>query len=91
MYFIVINININIFIKVMGLQEQILKIQSIHNISEIVGYYKYESHNSSLISFVNEYPITEEIIKYMKKLNHIKIEFDGNTPKLINNKLVVLI
>ena len=75
----------------MDLQEQILGIQSMMSISDMIGYYKYETHNSTFNQFVSEYPITEEMINYINKLDYIKIEFDGNTPKLINNKLIVLI
>jgi hypothetical protein len=40
---------------------------------------------------IREYPITEEIISYLKKLDNIKYEFEGNKPKLINGKLVVFV
>ena len=65
----------------MGLQEKIEKI----------GYYKYETSNNKFSHLASEYPITEEMVNYIKKLNHIKIEFEGNSPKLINGKLVTLV
>lgn len=58
---------------------------------EKIGYYKYETFNNEFNDLVCEYPITEEIINYIKKLDNIKIEFEGCTPKLINDKLIVLI
>jgi len=65
----------------MNLQENIQKI----------GYYKYETSNKRFSHFVSEYPITEDMINYIKKLTNIKIEFEGNSPKLINGKLVILV
>lgn len=65
----------------MNLQENIEKI----------GYYKYETYNTSFSELASEYPITEEIINYLRKLDNIKIEFVGNSPKLINGKLITLI
>ena len=65
----------------MKLQENIQKI----------GYYKYETSNERFSHLASEYPITEEMINYIKKLNNIKIEFEGNSPKLINGKLVILV
>ena len=59
---------------------------------EKIGYYKYAA---SYLMFndicIREYPITEEIISYLKKLGNIKYEFEGNKPKLINGKLVVFV
>jgi hypothetical protein len=65
----------------MGLQEKIEKI----------GYYKYETSNNKFSHLASEYPITEEMVNYIKKLNNIKIEFEENSPKLINGKLVTLV
>jgi len=65
----------------MGLQEKIQKI----------GYYKYETSNERFSHLASEYPITEEMINYIKKLNNIKIEFEGNSPKLINGKWITLV
>jgi hypothetical protein len=56
-----------------------------------IGYYKYETSNTLFRNLVSEYPITEEMVKYIKKLDNIKIEFEGNSPKLINGKLITLI
>ena len=65
----------------MNIQENIQKI----------GYYKYETYNNKFSHLVSEYPITENMINYIKKLNHIKIEFEGNSPKLINGKWITLV
>ena len=65
----------------MNIQENIQKI----------GYYKYETYNNKFSHLVSEYPITENMINYIKKLNHIKIEFEGNSPKLINGKCITLV
>ena len=65
----------------MNLQENIQKI----------GYYKYETSNNKFSHLASEYPITENMINYIKKLNHIKIEFEGNSPKLINGKWITLV
>ena len=65
----------------MGLQEKIEKI----------GYYKYETSNNKFSHLAREYPITEEMVNYIKILNNIKFEFEGNSPKLINGKLVTLV
>jgi len=56
-----------------------------------IGYYKYETHNNSFCHFATEYPITEEMVNYIKKLTNIKIEYIGSSPKLINGKLVTLV
>lgn len=65
----------------MLVQENILKI----------GYYKYETVNKKFGYLASEYPITEDMLNYILKLNQIKFEFEGDKPKLINNKLIVLI
>jgi len=75
----------------MNLQEQVSIISPMMDIPDIIGYFKYETHSSSFNEFVSEYPITDDIIKYIKKLGYIKIEFDGNNPRLINDKLIALI
>ena len=56
-----------------------------------IGYYKYETSNNKFSHLASEYPITENMINYIKKLNHIKIEFEGNSPKLINGKWITLV
>ena len=56
-----------------------------------IGYYKYETHNNSFCHLADEYPITEEMVNYIKKLTNIKIEYIGSSPKLINGKLVTLV
>ena len=58
---------------------------------ENIGYYKYETSNDKFNHITSEYPITKEMIDYIKKLNNIKIEFEGNSPKLINGKLITLV
>lgn len=65
----------------MNLQENIKKI----------GYYKYETSNKEFNKLCSEYPITEEIINYLKKTNNINLEFEKNNLKLINGKFVDLI
>jgi hypothetical protein len=37
-----------------------------------IGYYKYETHNNSFCHLAAEYPITEEMVNYIKKLTNIK-------------------
>ena len=56
-----------------------------------IGYYKYETSNEGLLDLACEYPITEEILNYIKNMGNVKIEFEGNNPKLINGKLIILI
>ena len=65
----------------MNLQEKIQKI----------GYYKYETSNNRFSHLASEYPMTEEMVKHIKKLSNLKIEFKGNSPKLINGKLIILV
>lgn len=65
----------------MNLQENIDKI----------GYYKYETSNEELLDLACEYPITEDILNYIKNMGNVKIEFEGNNPKLINGKLIILV
>ena len=60
------------------------------NINKI-GYYKYETLNDKFSDLVSEYPINEVILNHIKKSNQIKFEFDGDKPKLINDKLIVLV
>jgi hypothetical protein len=56
-----------------------------------IGYYKYKTYNDRFNFLASEYPITREMINHIKKLNNIEIEFDGNTPKLINGKMIALV
>ena len=65
----------------MNLQENIQKI----------GYYKYKTSNDKFSHLASEYPITKEMINYIKKLNNIEVEFEGNSPKLIKGKLIILV
>lgn len=58
---------------------------------ENIGYYKYETLNEEFSSLCHPYPITEEIINHLKKVNYIKLEFETGNLKLINGKFVVLI
>jgi hypothetical protein len=64
---------------------------SLEETIEKIGYYKYETSNKTFYNLCDEYPITEHIINYLKKSNHVKIEFEQNQPKLINGKFVVLV
>lgn len=56
-----------------------------------IGYYKYETLNTEFSYMCHPYPITEEIINYLKKINYIKLEFEKDNIKLINGKFVALI
>lgn len=58
---------------------------------EKIGYYKYETSNEMFSDLASAYPITEEIINYINKLGNVKIEFEGELPKLINGKLIALV
>lgn len=66
------------------------KVRLQENIEKI-GYYKYETLNSTFSDLCDEYPMTDKIIEHIKKLNNVKIEFDGSHPKLVNGKFVALI
>jgi hypothetical protein len=56
-----------------------------------IGYYKYKTSNDRFSHLASEYPITEDMFNYIKKLTNIKIEYEGDSPKLINGKLVILV
>ena len=57
-----------------------------------IGYYKYKTKNNPNTNFINEYPIHEGILNYIKsKQDSIELEFQDSKPKKINNKFVVLI
>lgn len=56
-----------------------------------IGYYKYESPNNDFGDIISAYPINDFILEYIRKTNNIKFEFDGDKPKLIDDKLIVLI
>ena len=56
-----------------------------------IGYYKYSPTNPNIADCVREYPITEEILKYIEKTGLFKIEYQNSKPKKIDGKLIVLI
>lgn len=56
-----------------------------------IGYYKYYPTNPNIADCIREYPITEEILKYIKKTGLYKLEYQNSKPKLIKGKFVVLI
>jgi hypothetical protein len=56
-----------------------------------IGYYKYRSYNPNIADCVREYPITEDILNYIKKTGFFKVEYQNSKPKLIKGKFVVLI
>jgi hypothetical protein len=57
-----------------------------------IGYYKYKSTTSPIVECVREYPITGGILSYLVE-NNISWEFEmeGESPKLIKGKSVILI
>jgi len=56
-----------------------------------IGYYKYYPTNPNIANCIREYPITEEILEYIKKTGLFRIEYQDSKPKKINGKLVALI
>lgn len=52
-----------------------------------IGFFKYEN-NLANITEIPYYPITDSILK---KISHLKYEFENGKLKTINGKLVVLI
>jgi hypothetical protein len=56
-----------------------------------IGYYKYYPTNPNIADCIREYPITEDILRYIKKTGLYKIEYQNSKPKLIDGKFVVLI
>jgi hypothetical protein len=56
-----------------------------------IGYYKYYPTNPNIADCIREYPITEEILKYIKTTGLFKLEYQNSKPKLIKGKFVVLI
>jgi hypothetical protein len=56
-----------------------------------IGYYKYYPTNPNIADCIREYPITDEILKYIKKTGLYVLEYENTKPKLINGKFVVLI
>jgi hypothetical protein len=58
---------------------------------ENIGYYKYYPTNPNIADCIREYPITEEILDYIKKTGLFRIEYQDTKPKKINGKFVALI
>jgi len=56
-----------------------------------IGYYRYYPTNPNISDCIREYPITEEVLKYIKKTGLFKLEYQDSKPRLINGKFVVLI
>ena len=63
----------------------------LENTIKNIGYYKYYPTNPNIADCIREYPITEEVIKYIKKTGQYKLEYQNSKPKTINGKFVVLI
>lgn len=58
---------------------------------EKIGYYKYETSNQEFSYMCQEYPLTEEVVNYIRRTNHLKLELEDNNLRSINGKFVVLI
>ena len=56
-----------------------------------IGYYRYYPTNPNIADCIREYPITEDVLKYIKKTGLFKLEYQDSKPRLINSKFVVLI
>jgi hypothetical protein len=56
-----------------------------------VGYYKYTSKEIPIVDCLNYYPINEFITEYLLKQNFVEFEYDNDTPKTIDGKIIVLI
>lgn len=56
-----------------------------------IGFYKYETSVEKNLSFIDYYPINDDVKKHLDEVGKIKYEFENNLPKKINGKLVVLI
>jgi hypothetical protein len=63
----------------------------LDNTIKNIGYYKYYPTNPNIADCIREYPITDEILKYIKKTGLYVLEYENTKPKLINGKFVVLI
>jgi hypothetical protein len=63
----------------------------LENTIKNIGYYKYEPSAPNIADCIREYPITEEILEYIKKTGLFRIEYQDSKPKKINGKLVALI
>lgn len=67
------------------------KLFGLNNTIKNIGYYKYYPTNPNIADCIREYPITEDILRYIKKTGVFEIEYQDSEPKLINGKFVVLI
>ena len=56
-----------------------------------IGFYKYETSKDKNFNFIDYYPINEEVKNYLSSSGNIKYEFENNSPKIIDGKLVILI
>jgi hypothetical protein len=56
-----------------------------------VGYYKYTSKETPIVDCLNYYPINEFITEYLLKQEFVEFEYDNDTPKTIDGKIIVLI
>jgi hypothetical protein len=63
----------------------------LDNTIKNIGYYKYYPTNPNIADCIREYPITEEVLKYIKSTGLFKLEYQNSKPKTINGKFVVLI
>jgi hypothetical protein len=63
----------------------------LDNAIKNIGYYKYYPTNPNIADCIREYPITEDILRYIKKTGLYNIEYQNSKPKLIDGKFVVLI
>jgi hypothetical protein len=56
-----------------------------------VGYYKYVSNQKPIVDCLNYYPINDFITEYLLRQEFVEFEYDNDTPKTIDGKIIVLI
>ena len=56
-----------------------------------VGYYKYKSKEKPIVDCLNYYPINDSITEHILNQEFVEFEYDNNTPKTIDGKIIVLI
>ena len=56
-----------------------------------VGYYRYTSKEKPIVDCLNSYPINDFITEYLLKQKFVEFEYENNSPKTINGKIIVLI
>lgn len=56
-----------------------------------IGYFKYRTDSTLIVDCIKEFPITEEIKKFLSNQEYLILDTVDGEPNIIDGKFVVLV